>query len=123
MKKFKIMLVEDDAIVAHSAKMIIEEIGHEVTYIAYSGEEAISQLVMKKPDLAIIDMKLAGGMSGLRVAEDIKSRYGIPVIFLTAYSDKGLQEKAEEAGCIGYLVKPLEPEELQSVLDKCIERG
>jgi CheY-like chemotaxis protein len=122
MKKLKILLIEDDAIVAYSTMMVIKEIGHEVTYIAHSGEEAIELLKDELPDLTLIDMSLAGRMDGIELAGRIKADYDIPLIVLTAYSDNELEEKAKKAGCRGYLIKPVDPEELRNTFEQCIEK-
>lgn len=88
MSNAKIMVVEDEYLIADDIRITLENLGYEVPAIALSAEAAIEKVEEVKPDLVLIDIVLKGEMDGIEAAEQIRSRFGIPVVYLTAYSDK-----------------------------------
>lgn len=112
MKGVKILVVEDEAIVAKALGRRLEHIGHQVVGIVDDGEEAVEISEKERPDLVLMDIGLPGKMDGVDAAEIIQSRFDIPVIFLTAYSDDGTLGRAKEMGPYGYILKPFEPMDL-----------
>ena len=122
MSHTKILVVEDERIVAEDIKMCLEDAGYEVCGIAKRGDEAIALAVEHQPDLALLDIVLRGEKDGIDVATAIKS-HGIPFIFLTAYSQQGVVERAKETEPMGYLIKPFEQASLLSAVDIAIHKA
>ena len=117
MKKDKIMIVEDEFIIAQDIEEKLGEMGYKVTCIACTGEEAIERAEQDRPSLILMDIVLNGEMDGIDAARTIKKRLGIPVIFLTAYSDDASLKRASFAGPFGYLLKPVADETLRPAIE------
>lgn len=116
----KLLIVEDESIVALDIKHRAEALGYEVVGIAASGEEAIELAREKKPDIVLMDIILKSEMDGIEAAEIIKREHDIPVVYLTAYSDKETLERAKLTEPFGYLIKPFEDRELHSTIEVAI---
>jgi len=116
----QILVVEDERIVAEDIKRQLEKIGYGVTAIASSAKEAISKAEQMKPDLVLMDIVLEGQRSGIEAAGRIRSRFNIPVIYLTAYTDEALLELAKQTEPFGYIVKPFEAKELKSNIEMAL---
>ncbi|MGE4394739.1 MAG: methanogen output domain 1-containing protein [Methanobacteriales archaeon] len=114
------LIVEDESIVALDIKHRAELLGYEVVGIASSGEEALKLIKEKKPDLVLMDIVLKGEMDGIEAAEVIKRDYNIPVVYLTAHSDKETLDRAKQTEPFGYLIKPFEDRELHSAIEVAI---
>ena len=110
----KILIVEDERIVAEDIKMSLHKIGYEVSGIAVTGMEAIRKAEKLKPNLVMMDIILEGEMDGIEAAEIIRSRLDIPVIYLTAYADDTTLERARMTEPFGYILKPFEDREVHS---------
>lgn len=106
MVKKKIMLVEDESIVRLDLAMMLSEAGFNVVAQAGDGEKAIELLHTITPDLIIMDIKMPK-LNGLKASEIISNKWNIPILLLTAYSQKEYVEKAKAAHIVGYLVKPV----------------
>ncbi|MCP4108077.1 MAG: response regulator [Desulfobacteraceae bacterium] len=108
----RIMIVEDEALTADDIKACLDEMGYSVTSVAASGEDAVKQAEQYQPDLILMDIFLQGRMNGIEAADHIHSRMNIPIIFLTAYADDEIIERAKKTEPFGYLLKPFEDREL-----------
>jgi len=117
MNPSRIMIVEDNTTVAEDCRDCLEARGYNVTSIVASGEESIERAEVERPDSVIIDIHLRDKMDGIEAAEQIHSRFEIPVIFLSAYNDHDLLERAKLTGAFGYLIKPFEENELYATLE------
>ncbi|MCY7410063.1 MAG: response regulator transcription factor [Chitinophagales bacterium] len=106
MTEIKIIIVEDEPIIAADIEAALEKNEFKVSDIAYNMEDAFHSLKNNTPDLAILDINLSGALEGIQIAEIIKSSYQLPFIFLTSYSDKNTLEQAKHTEPSGYLVKP-----------------
>ena len=113
MSKARIMIVEDEWPVAEEIKMVLESFEYTVTSMSSSGEEAIQNAEKDKPDLVLMDIVLEGEMDGIQAANEIRSRFNTPIIFLTAYTDEKILERASITGPFGYIVKPFVNEDLK----------
>lgn len=113
MAKTRIMIVEDEWTIAEEIRMVLQDMGYDVTSMSSSGEEAVQNAEKDKPDLALMDIVLEGEMDGIAAANEIRSRFNIPCIFLTAYTDDKILERASITGPFGYLVKPFVNEDLK----------
>jgi PAS domain S-box-containing protein len=117
MMDFRILIVEDEAIVANDIRETLKSLGYTVVGTAKSGEIALEKVSETRPDLILMDIHLAGRMDGVDTAEKIHRKNDIPVIYLTAYADKGLLDRAKLTEPYGYIVKPYDERELQSVIE------
>jgi PAS domain S-box-containing protein len=122
MTDFRIFIVEDEAIVVNDLKETLESLGYSVIGTAKSGEAAIQNIAETKPDLVLMDIHLAGTMDGVRAAEEIHKMSDIPVIYLTAYADKTLLERAKVTEPYGYIVKPYEERGLHSAIRMALSK-
>jgi two-component system, response regulator PdtaR len=112
MNKTKILVVEDQTIVALNIKNRLKNLGYIVSDTVVSGEEAIRKAELKKADLVLMDIMLKGDMDGVEAARIIKSRFGIPVIYLTACTDFETLKRAEITDTEEYISKPFKEEDL-----------
>ncbi|MBT5794226.1 MAG: response regulator [Deltaproteobacteria bacterium] len=117
MSTAKIFIVEDEAIVAESLNDQLEALGYIVTGKAPSGEEALRNIKNNLPNLVLMDIMLEGEMDGVETAQQIRELYGIPVIFLSAYSDSETLGRAKLTEPFGYLIKPYKDRELHTTLE------
>ncbi len=121
----KILIVEDEAIIAHDVKMSIENLGYRAQGPFLSAEEAIAFLEDRsqpEPDLVLMDIVLKGDMDGIDAAMAINQRFTIPVIFLTAYLDTKRFERAKSSEPFGYVIKPFEDEQLLTAIETALYR-
>jgi PAS domain S-box-containing protein len=113
----KIMVVEDEAVIAIRLQERLTAMGYHVAGISYSGEEAMKQARRLRPDLILMDIMIPGKMDGVVVAKWVKAELDIPVIFLTAFSEDKIIERAKQAKPYGYIVKPFQDRELKASVE------
>ena len=118
--KPKIFILEDELITAESIRASLTRSGYKVTGIASSGETALTELEKNPPHLALVDIRLKGKMDGIEAARLITGRFGIPVIYLTAFADSEILERAKHTESYGYLIKPFDDKELSSNIEIAI---
>ena len=111
------MIVEDSKIVSGKIRKSLENMGYLVTAIVSSGEEAIKKAEEGKPSLALMDILLEGKMDGIEAAEILRSRFDIPIIYLTALADEKTLKRAKTTDPFGYLIKPFQDRELYSTIE------
>lgn len=116
----KILIVEDEAIVAKDIETCLSSFGYLICGIVSSGEEALVMAGHVRPNLILLDMMLKGKIDGIETAHRIKAQFSIPVIFLTAYSDENTISRARETNAFGYLLKPFEERELRSTIEMAL---
>lgn len=118
MTPLKILIVEDEVLIAETIKIYLEERGHKVTDAVISYEDALQSINNIKPDLVLIDIRLYGQKSGVDLAEEItKQNYQLPYIFLTSQYDTRILNKAIESKPQGYLIKPIQKESLWTTIE------
>lgn len=117
MQSAKILIVEDEALVALDLSHQLHDLGYQVCGTADNGLDAIALAGLHRPDLVLMDIVLKGEMDGVTAAQHIGNGGQIPVIFLTAYSDKATVERAAQSAPYGYLTKPFQPRELQAAIE------
>lgn len=120
MEKTKILVVEDESIVAKDIQSTLIRLGYDVPATASSAQSAFNKLEEIKPDLVFLDIKLKGDLDGINIAEHIKKTYSIPVIFLTSFIDKATLDRAKLTEPYGYLVKPFNEKDLQSTIEMAL---
>lgn len=113
----KILVVEDEAVVAMEIQSRLEKLGHDVVGVVASGETAIKKAEDAQPDLVLMDIVIQGDMDGIETAEKIRTRFNIPVVYLTAYSDEKTLQRAKVTGAYGYLLKPFEERDLHTTIE------
>jgi response regulator NasT len=121
MKAIKVLIAEDEPIVRMDLRELLENQGYKVIGEASDGQSAIDIARREKPDIVIIDIRMPG-MDGIEAAKILTEEEIAPVIFLTAYSDKELVEKAKEVGVVAYLVKPFKETDLFPTIEVAISR-
>lgn len=116
-----ILIVEDDGTIVLHLQTLLQNWGYH-TVAAASGEAALRQAAEARPDLALVDVQLAGPMDGITAAGQLRARFDVPAIYLTAYADEALLKRARETQPYGYLVKPLQELELRASLEMALSR-
>ncbi len=117
MAKTKILVVEDEGLVARSIQSMLINLGYDIVEIASSGKSAIQKAKEIKPDLILMDIKLRGEMDGIEAAKKIGENLNTPVVYLTAYADKKTLQRAKVTEPFGYLLKPFEERDLHSTIE------
>ncbi|MCK5226914.1 MAG: PAS domain S-box protein, partial [Desulfobulbaceae bacterium] len=112
-----ILIVEDESIVARDIQECLLSFGYKVTGVVSSGEEAIKAVAEERPDLVLMDIVLNGNVDGIDAAHEIRTRFGVPVVYLTAYADDKTLERAKVTEPFGYIVKPFDERELHSTVE------
>jgi len=120
MHNTRILIVEDEAIIAMEIESQLQSLGHEVTSIVDTGEKAIEKAEADKPDLILMDIRIKGEMDGIDAAEVIRNQFGIPVIFSTAYLDEERIERAKITMPFGYVLKPIKERELRITIEMAL---
>ena len=118
----RILIVEDDAIIAASIQNILTKFEYDVSSAVAFGEEALQKVDEGPPDLVLMDIYLAGKLNGIETAAQIHARFDIPVVYLTAYSDDALLQQAKITEPYGYLVKPVQDRELHATIEMAFHR-
>lgn len=123
MAEGRILIVEDEHIVAMGIKRMLKSLGYTVTGVASSGKDAISKAESTFPDLILMDIMLKGELDGVEAAKDIKERFDVPIVYLTAYSDSNILERVKKTGPSGYIVKPFDEKDLYSNIEIALHRS
>jgi len=117
----RIQIVEDEAILAWSLEASLQDLGYVICGIAPTGAEAIRMALATKPDLILMDIRLADDITGIVAAERILASHRVPIIFITAYSDREVADKAARLGA-ELLPKPVEAHHLDVVMRRLLAR-
>ncbi|MBF0556584.1 MAG: response regulator [Nitrospirae bacterium] len=120
MSKTRILVVEDEWIIATNLCSTLEDLGYEVTSAVLSGEDALKHAEAERPCLVLMDITLRGPMDGVAAADAIKALYDIPVVYLTSNTDEATFERAKDTESFGYIVKPFEKMELKFAIEMAI---
>ncbi|OPY25405.1 MAG: sensory histidine kinase AtoS [Methanocella sp. PtaU1.Bin125] len=120
MANARLLVVEDESIVAKDIQNRLRNLGYDVPEVVAYGDRAIERVGDLRPDLVLMDIFLKGDMDGIQAAEQIKTRYDIPVIFLTAFADPKTLERAKITGPFGYILKPFEERELLTAIEMAL---
>jgi PAS domain S-box-containing protein len=120
MEKTRILIVEDEAIIAMEIENQLQSLGYEVTSMVDTGEKAIAKAESDKPDLILMDIRIKGEMDGIEAAKEVRNRFGIPVIFSTAYLDEERIERAKITMPFGYVLKPVQERDLKVTIEMAL---
>ena len=123
MTNTRILIVEDEGIVASDIDRQLARLGYRVVGIASTGEEAVALAGRLTPDLVLMDIRLAGPMDGIDAATTIRSRFSIPSVFLTAYATDEMVDRAKRAEPLGYLIKPFDEHSLRTTVEIALHKS
>lgn len=117
MKKARILIVEDELLVAEDIRNLLQSLDYTVTGIATTYKDAVRMLSFRDPDLALIDIKIKGDKDGIMLAGWIRQRYNIAIVFLTSHANEETIERAKKFNPEGYLMKPFRKKELYAAIE------
>lgn len=120
MSRTNILVVEDESIVAKDIQNSLKKLGYSVIGTTGSGEEALKLVEESRPDIILMDIMLKGVLSGIEAAAQIKAKYNIPVIYLTAYADENTLNKVKITEPHGYIIKPFKEVDLHTTIEMAI---
>jgi len=121
----KILIVEDENIIALDIRSMLEDLGYMVSDVVSSGEESIEKASKTRPDLILMDIKLKGNLDGITAGEVIIKQFCIPIVYLTAYSDHNTLQRingGKNGDHSAVINKPFDENELQSIIDHTLTR-
>lgn len=121
MQPKRIIIVEDEGIVAMDISKCLSGMGYEVVFIADTGEKLLEKIQTDPADLVLMDVELKGSLNGLETAKQVKQLHNIPVVFLTAFEDDKTLAKITDISNDGYLIKPFEDDNLKKIIDKVLQ--
>lgn len=116
-KQYKILIFEDESIIAMELKRKLEQIGYIVPAVESFGEKAIEMVERYNPDLILMDIMLEGQVDGIQAATRIREKKNIPLVFLTAYSDDRTIQRVKQIEPYGYILKPFDEREIKTVVE------
>src|SRR5712691_3471941 len=116
----KILIVEDEHIIALDLQARLKRLGYEVVGAVPSGKEALEGVAVARPDLALMDITLEGNMDGVQAGKRLREGFHIPVIYLTAHVDEATMQRAKITHPFGYLVKPYEEKTLHRTIQMAL---
>lgn len=120
MSKVKILVIEDELIIAEDMRMMLENLGYEVVGTALDYSEAIELLDSTEPDIVLTDIALGGAKDGVDLAREIRDNYQLPFVFVTSHADRATLDRAKSVKPNGYLVKPFEADDLYTSIEVAI---
>ncbi len=120
MDEVQVLIVEDEAIVSMDLRYKLETLGYSVPAEISSGEQGVDAASQLHPDVVLMDIRLSGEMDGIDAAARIRDQFDVPVVYLTAYADGATLDRAKLTEPFGYLLKPVDPRELQTVVEAAI---
>jgi two-component system, response regulator PdtaR len=118
----KILLVEDDDVIARVAEWRLKNLGYTLCGRATTGAEAMEIVVRNKPDIVLMDINIRGEIDGIETAKMIKKGFNIPVIYVTSHSDGPTLERAKETKPDGFIVKPFEDNDLRVAIELALKK-
>lgn len=122
MSQPKILIVEDEGVVAADIEQCLRKLGYQVVASAATAVGAIRKAVENEPDLVLMDIRLKGPVDGVDAAAELHERLGIPVVFLTAYADAEILERAKKTSPAGYILKPFDERSLRSAVEIALHK-
>ena len=117
MSELRFLVVEDEPLIAEDIAFTLQKMDFVVAGIAYSKDNALLQLSTNTPDFVLLDINLNRGQEGIEIAKEINSKYQLPFIFLTSYSDKATLQQAKTTEPSGYIVKPFNEQGLYAAIE------
>jgi CheY-like chemotaxis protein len=116
------LIVEDETLIAEELKERLTRLGFSVIAAVDSGEEGIAIAAKERPDLVLMDIRLKGEKDGVQAAQEIRQQVDVPIVYLTAYSDRLTVDRAKATEHDGFILKPFHRHELQSTIEVAMQR-
>jgi DNA-binding response OmpR family regulator len=116
------LIVEDEALIAEELRERLSRMGFSVIAAVDSGEEGIAIATRERPDLVLMDIRLKGHRDGLQAAKEIREQVDVPIVYLTAHSDRGTVDRASRTDHDGFILKPFVRRELQTTIEVAMQR-
>ena len=123
MEKARIMVVEDERLVALAIESCLKNLGYDVPLTVSTGEEAVRRILEVEPDLVLMDIRLQGAIDGVEAARRIKESFHTPIVYLTAYSEEQTLQRAKITEPFGYIMKPFEERALQATVEVALYKA
>ncbi len=123
MSKARLLIVEDENLVARDLYNMVRTLGYEVTDVVQTGEAVLDSITQRKPDLALLDIVLKGNVDGIAVASILWEEHNIPVVYITSFADDLTFERAKLTEPFGYLIKPFEERELELTIETALYKA
>jgi len=117
-----VLIVEDEILIADELSERVSRLGFSVIAAVDSAEEGIEIAVSERPDLVLMDIRLRGEKDGVEAAQEIRQQVDVPIVYLTAYSDRLTVERAKKTDHDGFILKPFHKRELQSTIEVAMQR-
>ena len=117
----RILVVEDEQVLAMDVEMQLVAFGYEVTGIAATGKEALRLAETTRPDLVLMDVQLRGPLDGFATAAKVQQIRKLPIVFVTAFGNTEAQRRAKAVSSCGFITKPYRPEDLRAVVSAALE--
>lgn len=118
----RILIVEDEKITGMDICHTVQEFGYEPIGPVASGEDAVTSALAQRPDVVLMDIALKGPMNGVQAAEAIRSQYFCPMIYVTAHADQTTLDRAKVTEPSGWILKPVDEEELRRAIQRALSR-
>ena len=115
---YKVLVVEDEGLIANDIATRLEALGHQVVATVATAEEAVEQAA--GTDVVLMDIHIDGQRDGIDAAQEVRTRHHVPVVFLTAHADRATLERAKAADPFGYITKPLGPASLHTSIEMAV---
>ncbi|MFA6112068.1 MAG: response regulator [Candidatus Latescibacterota bacterium] len=120
MSKGRILIVEDEMIVARDLQLALVRMGYSTPAIAISGKLALKSVAKVRPDLVLMDIVLKGGMDGIETAQQLTAEFDVPIVYVTAHSDRGTFARARLTRPCGYILKPFDEKRLAETVEAAL---
>ncbi len=117
MTNIRVLVVEDEPLIAEDIRETLDNIDFEVSGVSYDSDSALDELASNTPDIVLLDVNLGSELDGIDIAEIINKKYQIPFIYLTSYADRGTVDRAKHTRPMGYIVKPFDERDLFTTLE------
>jgi DNA-binding response OmpR family regulator len=121
LSEIRILVVEDERTFAGAVKEVLTFLGYAVTGIASTAAQARESVARQRPDLVLMDIRLNGEPDGIQLAAELRRRFGMPVVYLTAHADASVRRRAMAIGPCGYVVKPFSLRDLKDAIEAALE--
>src|SRR6266567_113088 len=116
------LIVEDEILIAEELRERLSRLGFSVIAAVDSGEEGVAIATRERPDLVLMDIRLKGEKDGLQAAKEIREQIDVPIVYLTAHSDRLTVDRAKQTEHDGFILKPFQKLELQSTIEVAMQR-
>lgn len=122
MAAVRILIVEDEPLIAEDLQAHLEDLGYEVCAICDNAIDAMAEVAAQKPDLLLLDINLGHGSDGVQLAESVKARHSMPFIFVTSYSDQATLDRVKPLRPAGFIIKPFDENDLHTQIEIALAR-